>query len=57
MSLPRKVIASIKLPVDSRAMGLIVLALSKEWPELEMQKSGEFMEFFIEEDSDDDTNS
>lgn len=57
MSQPLKVIASIKLPVDSRAMGLIVLALAKEWPELEMQKSGEFMEFFIEEDSDDDTNS
>lgn len=57
MNLPRKVIASIKLPVNSRAMGLIVLALSKEWPELEMQKSGEFMELVIEEDIDDDTDS
>ena len=57
MSLPRKVIASIKLPIDSRAIGLILIALSKEWPELEMQKSGEFMDFVIEEGSDDDTNS
>ena len=57
MSQPLKVIASIKLPVNSRAMGLIVRALSKEWPELEMQKSGEFMDFVIEEGSDDDTNS
>ena len=56
MNLPRKVIASIKLPVNSRAMGLTVLALSKEWPELEMQKSGEFMEFFIEENSDDNNS-
>lgn len=57
MSQPLKVIASIKLPVNSRAMGLIVLALSKELPEIEMQKSGEFMEFFTEEDTSDDNNS
>ena len=57
MNLSQKVIASIKLPVDTRAIGLIILALVKEWPELEIEKSGEFMEFFIEEDADDDTNS
>ncbi len=57
MSLPLKVIASIKLPVDSRAMGLIAIALAKEWPEVEMRKAGEFMEFFIEEVGDDDTDS
>lgn len=57
MSLSRKVIASIKLPIDSRAMGLIVLALSKEWPELEMRQAGGFMEFITEEDSDDDTGN
>lgn len=57
MRLPRKVIASIKLPVDSRAMGLIVLALSNEWQELEMQKSGEFMEFFIEDGGDNEHNN
>ena len=57
MSQPRKFIASIKLPIDSRVFGLIVLALSKEWPEVEMRKSGEFMEFFIEEDADNERNS
>ena len=57
MNLPQKVIASIKLPIDSRAFGLIVLALANEWLELEMRQAGGFMEFFIEEDSDDDTNS
>lgn len=53
MNLPRKVIASVKMPVDPRAIGLIALALAKEWPEVAMQKSGEFMDFFIEEDGDD----
>jgi hypothetical protein len=57
VKLPRKVIASIKLPVDSRAIGLIVLALAKEWPEVEMRKAGEFMDFFIEEDAGDDHHS
>ena len=57
MNLPRKIIASIKLPVDSRAIGLIVLALAKEWPEVEMRKAGEFMDFFIEEDAGDDHHS
>jgi hypothetical protein len=56
VNLPRKVIASIKLPVDSRAIGLIVLALAKEWPEVEMRKAGEFMDFFIEEDGDDNNS-
>ena len=57
MNLPRKVIASIKLPVDSRAIGLIAIALAKEWPEVEMRKAGHFMDFVIEEDADDDNNS
>lgn len=56
MNLSQKVIASIKLPVDSRSMGLIARALAKEWPEVEMRKSGEFMEFVIEE-ADDDASS
>ena len=57
MSQPRKVIASIKLPIDSRAFGLIVLALANEWLELEIRQAGGFMEFFIEEVGDDDTDS
>ena len=52
MSIPRKVIASIKLPIDSRAFGLIVLALANEWLELEMRQAGGFIEFVIEEADD-----
>lgn len=57
MNQPLNVIASIKLPANSRAMGLILIALAKAWPEVEMRKAGDFVDFVVEEDSDDDTNS